>query len=133
VLVDAAIQRLPDTLTWPCLAGVAALCCGQAAVAGEPSTGVRTVLAGAAVAGFFLLLALVADAGLGDVKFAASLGVVLGYVSWSVVLAGLAAGLVLAGLCAAAGIAARGTGRSARIALGPPLLAGAFLTLVLAG
>jgi leader peptidase (prepilin peptidase)/N-methyltransferase len=133
VLVDAAIQRLPDALTWPCLAGVAALCCGQAAIAGDPSAVGRTVLAGAAAAGFFLLLALVADAGLGDVKFAASLGVVLGYASWSAVLAGLATGLVLAGLSAATNFAARRTGRSARIALGPPLLAGAFLALVLAG
>jgi leader peptidase (prepilin peptidase)/N-methyltransferase len=132
VLVDAAVQRLPDVLTWPCLAGAAALCCGQAAADGSPSTVVRTVLAGAAVAGFFLLLALIADAGLGDVKLAAGIAVVLGYLSWSAVLAGVAAGFALAGIGAAVAIAARGVRPSARVALGPPLLAGALFVLALA-
>jgi leader peptidase (prepilin peptidase)/N-methyltransferase len=131
-LVDVAIRRLPDVLTWPCLAGVSALCCAQAAAAGSVSTAVRTVLAGAAVAGLFLLLALVADAGLGDAKFAAGIGAVLGYLSWSAVIAGVAAGFVLAGIGAAAAIAARGVRPSAGIPLGPPLLAGTVLVLALA-
>jgi leader peptidase (prepilin peptidase) / N-methyltransferase len=132
VLVDAVVQRLPDVLTFPCLAGVLALCCGQAAVSGSLATAVRTVLAGAAVAGFFLVLALVADVGLGDVKFAACLGAVLGYISWNTAAAGIAAGFCLAGLYATVALAARRTQVSARLALGPPLMAGAFLVLVLA-
>lgn len=132
VLVDVAIQRLPDLLTWPCLAGVTALCAGQAVASHAPSTALRTVLAGAAVAGFFLLLALIADAGLGDAKLAASIGAILGYLSWSAVLAGVAAGFVLAGIGAAAAIATRGVRPSARIPLGPPLLAGTVLVLALA-
>jgi leader peptidase (prepilin peptidase)/N-methyltransferase len=132
VLVDAVVQRLPDALTWPCLAGVLALCCGQAAVSGSLTTAARTVLAGTAVAGFFLILALVADVGLGDVKFAACLGVVLGYISWNAAAAGIAAGFCLAGFYAAVALATRRTRLSARLALGPPLMAGAFLVLVLA-
>ena len=133
VLVDAAVQRLPDVLTWPCLAGVAALCCGQAVVSGSLSSAVRSVLAGAAVAGLFLVLALVADVGLGDLKLAACLGVVLGFVSWNMAVAGIAAGFCLAGLYAAAALATRRrTQLSGHLALGPPLLFGAFLVLALA-
>jgi leader peptidase (prepilin peptidase) / N-methyltransferase len=132
VLVDAAVQRLPAVLTRPCLAGVVALCCGQAAVSGSLTTAVRTVLAGAAVAALFLVLAFTVDYGLGDMEFSASLGAALGFVSWSAVVVGIAAGVVLAGICAAVALATRRIERSTHIAYGPPLLAGAFLILAMA-
>ncbi len=131
VLVDATAQRLPDILTWPCLTGVVALSLAQAAATGSLATGVRTVIAGIAVAGAFLLLALLADVGIGDVKLAASLGVVLGYVSWHAVAAGIAAGFCIAGLQATAMLLVQQRGVSARVPLGPALLAGGFLALVL--
>lgn len=129
VLIDASVQRLPYVLTWPCLAGVTALCCGQAAASGSSSTAVRAIVAGAAVAALFLVLAFAADTGLGDVALAASLGVVLGYDSWATAVAGVAAGFVLAGLHAAVALATRRAQLSGTLALGPPLLAGAFLVL----
>lgn len=131
VLVDAAIQRLPDVLTWPCLAGVLVLLLGQTLVAGSAADGVRTMLAGCVVAGFFLTLALIADMGLGDVKLAGSLGAVLGYVSWYAVLAGLTAGFCIAGLHGVRVIATRGRGLSTQLPLGPALLAGTVLVLAL--
>ena len=92
----------------------------------------RAVLAAAVVAAFFFVLALLADVGLGDLKLSAGLGAALGYCSWSAVAAGVAAGFALAGICAAAALAAGRTRISARLALGPPLLAGTFLALALA-
>ena len=131
VLIDAAVQRLPDLLTWPCLAGVITLSLAQSAATGSFATGVRTIAAGAAVAGAFLILALLADVGIGDVKLAASLGVVLGYVSWHAVAAGIAAAFCIAGLQATAMLLVRQRGISTRMPLGPALLAGGFLVLVL--
>jgi leader peptidase (prepilin peptidase)/N-methyltransferase len=131
VLVDAVIQRLPDVLTWPCLAGVAAFSCAQAAESDSSVQFLRTAAAGAAVGAVFLLAAMTLDVGAGDAKLAASLGAALGYVSWSAVITGLAAGLCLAGLHAAA-VAARRRNLAAQMPLGPPLLAGAYLVLVIA-
>lgn len=128
VLVDAATQRLPDTLTWPCLTGVLVFLLGQSAADRSSATVVRTLLATGLVAAFFLLLAVLADVGLGDFKLAASLGAVLGYVSWSAAIAGIAAGLCLAGLHAAVLLTARRR-RSTQLPLGPALLAGTVLVL----
>jgi leader peptidase (prepilin peptidase)/N-methyltransferase len=128
-LVDAAIQRLPDVLTWPCLAGVVAFSCGQAAVSGSWPTVMRTIEAGGAVAGLFLVLALAFDVGMGDVKISASIGAALGYLSWGTVVLGCAAGFVLAGLYAAVSLATHRASLSAHLALGPFLLAGALLAL----
>jgi len=132
VLVDAVVQRLPYVLTWPCLAGVTVLCCGQAAASGSWATAVRTILAGVAVAVLFLVLAFAVDIGLGDVVLGASLGVVLGFVSGAAVLVGIGAGFVLAGLFAGMVLVTGRTRLSGSLALGPPLLAGAFLVLGLA-
>lgn len=131
VLVDAAVQRLPDVLTWPCLAGVVVLSFAEASANGNTSAGVRAIVTGAVVAGAFLALALFAGVGVGDVKLAASLAVVLGYVSWGAVAAGIAAGFCLAGLQAAGALLIQRRGIAAHIPLGPALLAGAFLALVL--
>jgi leader peptidase (prepilin peptidase)/N-methyltransferase len=130
VLVDVAVQRLPDVLTWPCLAGVVVLSLAQAAASGSTAAGVRTIVAGAVVAGAFLVLALFAGVGIGDAKLAAGLAVVLSYVSWGAVVAGIAAGFCIAGLQAAAVLLIQRRGVAARIPLGPALLAGAFLALV---
>ena len=64
-------------------------------------------------------------------KLAASLGVVLGFISWSAVTAGVAAGFCVAGMYTAVALVTRRTQISTRLALGPPLLAGAFLVLAL--
>lgn len=132
VLVDARVQRLPEVLTWPCLAGVTALSLGQAAADHNASTAARVVLAGVAVAVLFRILVLVGF-GFGDVSFAPSIGAVLGYVSWNAVVAGIAAGFCLAGLRVVAVMAARRRGPSGYLSFGPAMLAGAVLALWRAG
>lgn len=132
VLVDTAFHRLPDLLTWPCLAGVLALSCGQALALGSAPAALRTVLASAGMAVFFLVLAATFNVGLADAKLAASLGAALGYATWNAVIVGAAAGLCLAGLQAAASIATRRSSATDHLALGPPLLAGTLLVLATA-
>jgi len=129
VLVDARVQFLPEVLTWPCLAGVLALCLGQAAADGAPAAAVRTMLAGAVVAVLFRVLVSLAGVGRGDLSLAPSLGIVLGYLSWSAVVVGIAAGFCIAGLGVAASMVVYRRGLSGQVPFGPPLLAGAVLTL----
>jgi leader peptidase (prepilin peptidase)/N-methyltransferase len=129
VLVDARVQFLPEVLTWPSLAGVLALCLGQATADSAPAAAVRTVLAGLAVAVLFRVLVSAAGVGRGDLSLAPSLGVVLGYLSWNAVVVGIAAGFCIAGLGVAASMLVRRRGPSGQVSFGPPLLAGALLTL----
>lgn len=70
--------------------------------------------------------------GLGDVKLAAGLGVLLGWLGWNAVVAGGFAGLLLA---AGWGVMlpARGHSRTERFALSPFLAAGAIAVVALAG
>lgn len=131
VWVDAVSQRLPDGLVLPAGAGSVLLFCSAAFCNSLPAAAVRTVLAAATTAAAFLLLALFADVGLGDVKLAASLGAALGYTSWSALWLGAVLTFLLAGLFVAlrllTGYARRGDG----LALGPFLFAGCFVALCL--
>lgn len=128
VLVDARVQYLPEVLTWPCLAGVTALCLAQAGAEHSAAIAVRVVLAGVAVAVVFRVLVLVGF-GFGDVSFAPSIGVVLGFVSWNAVVAGIAAGFCIAGLYVVAGMAARRRAPTGQVSFGPAMLTGAVLAL----
>jgi leader peptidase (prepilin peptidase)/N-methyltransferase len=132
--VDAAARRLPDVLTGPAFAGTVLLLLAAAAAGGQWPALLRAVLGGIALAGFYLLLALISPSGmgLGDVKAAAALGTMLAWRSWTTLLAGGVAGFLLA---AVYGIALLILGRATRkqqIPFGPFMIAGAFL-VILAG
>ncbi|WP_246852909.1 prepilin peptidase [Naasia sp. SYSU D00948] len=126
VRVDLAEHRLPDRLTLPgyplALAGIAA-----AASAGVPA--VPAVLAGAAYLALFLLLSAGGGMGMGDVKLAGVLGLVLGAVGVAASLGALLLAFV-AGGCVAIVMLAR-AGRTARVAFGPFLLGGFWASLLL--
>jgi leader peptidase (prepilin peptidase)/N-methyltransferase len=131
--IDAAVQRLPDLLTGAALAGTAALLLAAAADGGSWPVLVRAVLGGLALSGFYLLLALISPAGmgLGDVKAAAGLGLMLAWLGWPALAGGGFAGL---GFAAVYGVALLASGRGSRkqqIPFGPFLIAGAFLAIAL--
>ncbi len=130
--VDLAVHRLPDRVTYPAAAVVAAALLADAALLGTWPDLLRALLAAAAAGGVSLLGALAGPSGLGlgDVKLLALLGLVLGWAGWGVLLAGVFLGL-LAG--AAVSLLLVATGRAGwRTALpfGPPLLLGAVLALL---
>jgi len=132
--IDLTCLRLPDVL----VAGGAAVALGllgAAALAGGELAPLVRALAGAATLGaVYLVLALVPGArlGFGDVKLAAVLGLLLGWVGWGAVLLGalfphLINGPVVVGLLL--------TGRADRrtdLPLGPALLGGALAAIVVA-
>jgi leader peptidase (prepilin peptidase)/N-methyltransferase len=118
---DAATRRVPNLVTLP--AGVAVVVLRGAFA---PATLTETALAGAiAFAGFFLLRVLTRGGlGMGDVKLAGLLGLLLG----KAVLPALFVGVVVGGLAAAVVLVGRGRGRT--MAYAPYLCFGGAVSIL---
>jgi leader peptidase (prepilin peptidase)/N-methyltransferase len=130
--IDAAVRRLPDVLTGAAFAGTVLLLLAAAAAGGSWHVLVRAVLGGIALAGFYLVLALISPSGMGmgDVKAAAGLGTMLAWPGWTSLIAGGFAGFLFA---AAYGITLMVSGRGTRkqqIPFGPFMITGAFLIIL---
>jgi leader peptidase (prepilin peptidase)/N-methyltransferase len=136
VVTDITMMRLPNSLTYP-LYPVVALGLVFAAAFSGVSFGaapwVRAALSGLVWGGLYFGLFLIGpiflgkeSMGLGDVKLAPILGLLLGWVGWGPSLAGLFAGFVIG---AFAGLALR-VGRGQVFPYGPSLLAGALVGLL---
>jgi leader peptidase (prepilin peptidase)/N-methyltransferase len=130
--IDAAVRRLPDVLTGAAFVGTALLLLAAAAASGHWDVLARAVLGGVALAGFYLVLAVISPSGmgLGDVKAAAALGTMLAWRGWAALIAGGFAGFLLA---AVYGIALLISGRATRkhqIPFGPFMITGAFLVIL---
>lgn len=131
--IDLAVHRLPDRLTLPAYPVLAALFVLAALVTGEPDRIVRVLLAGAALAGGYLLLALLrpGQLGLGDVKLAGLLGLALGWLGWDAVLLGTALAFVLCALAGLALLVGRRASLRTALPLGPFMVAGTFAVVLL--
>ncbi|MGS2643777.1 prepilin peptidase [Streptosporangium sp. LJ11] len=132
--VDAAVHRLPDRLTLAAYLGTAAPLAVPALADGRLGDLLGAGLGGLALAGFYLVLFLVnpAGMGLGDVKFAASLGTALGWLGWDTLVAGAFLGLLAGGLYGAALMVARRAGRKSEIPFGPFMAVGALAAVLTA-
>jgi leader peptidase (prepilin peptidase)/N-methyltransferase len=132
--VDVAVHRLPDRLTLPAAGGAAVLLGLSAALDGELRRYAVALLSGLGLAAFYLLLALIAPAGmgLGDVKLALCVGLVAGWFGWPVTVLAAMAGFLLAGIYAAGLLALRRVGRKDHIPHGPFMLLGALAAVILA-
>ncbi|WP_107441283.1 prepilin peptidase [Streptomyces jeddahensis] len=134
-LTDYAVHRLPDVLTLP-LAAAAALLLGLAALLPGSAGSWPTALLGALVLGgayFALFLINPAGMGFGDVKLAVGLGAALGWYGWTVLFTGAFAGLLFGAVYGVALVALRRAGRKSAIPLGPFMIGGAFVGLLLGG
>jgi leader peptidase (prepilin peptidase)/N-methyltransferase len=133
-VIDARTKLLPNRLTYPAFALVAALLLAASLVEGDPGRMLRALEAAAVMGVAFLLLALAVPRGLGlgDVKFAPTLGLALGWLSWGTVSVGVVAAFFLGGLVAVGALLVLRLGRGARLPFGPWMAAGALLA-VLAG
>ncbi|MDH6580902.1 leader peptidase (prepilin peptidase)/N-methyltransferase [Streptomyces sp. SAI-133] len=131
--VDLMVQRLPDVLTLP-LAVISLVLLAVAAQLPGADGGWRTALLGSVVLGSFcvmLLLSSPASFGFGDVKLALTIGAVTGWYGWGILLAGTFAGFVLFTLYGLSLMAARRAHRTTALPLGPFLLAGAGVGVLL--
>lgn len=132
--IDAAVRRLPDVLTGTALAGTALLLLAAAAAGGNWHVLTRSVPGGVALAGFYLVLALISPSGMGmgDVKAAAGLGVMLAWRGWTALIIGGFAGFLLAAVYGIALVASRRATRKHQIPFGPFMITGAFLVILAA-
>jgi leader peptidase (prepilin peptidase)/N-methyltransferase len=131
-LIDLAHRLLPDRVVLPALGAGAGLLLIAAALDGDWAGLARAYAAAALLFAVFLVLALLAPAGLamGDVKLAAVLGLCLGWVSWRAVVLGGAAGFVVQAVAALVLLAARRVGRKGELPFGPSMLVGALVALL---
>lgn len=131
-VIDLRTSRLPDVVVLPTGAGVLLLL-GVAAVAQDAGGALgRAVAAMVALFLFYLAQALVwpGALGMGDVKLAGLLGLVLGWLGWGEVVVGTVGANVL-GVCTGLAVAAaRRTGLRTRFPFGPAMLAGALLAIL---
>jgi leader peptidase (prepilin peptidase) / N-methyltransferase len=131
--IDVAVRRLPDPLTAAALAGTLALLT-VAALAGHLLGHLgRAAIGAVALAGFYLVLAVIRPGGLGlgDAKLAASVGAALGWISWQALLSGTFAAFVLAGMYGGALLALHRAGRTSHLPLGPFILLGTLAAIAL--
>ena len=125
---DLAGHRLPDRLTLPAIAVTAVLLSAASWHLEDFAALGRAAIAAGAAAAFFLALALITgQVGGGDVKLAAFVAMLPGWLGWDRLVLGLVTGLLLAAITAAVLIAARRLSRHDPLPLGPFLLAGALI------
>jgi leader peptidase (prepilin peptidase)/N-methyltransferase len=134
-LIDLDCRRLPDAIVLPSYPVLVLLLTASAWWQGDWWSLARAGIGGAALFGFYLLLALAYPAGMGfgDVKLAGLLGAILAYLSWPALLIGAFGGFLLG---AVAGVVVLATGRGGRktaLPFGPFMIAAALLAIFAAG
>jgi leader peptidase (prepilin peptidase)/N-methyltransferase len=131
--IDVIVHRLPDRLTLPAYPVLTALLAGAALLNSEPGRFLRSALAGAALAIGYLVLALIrpGQLGLGDVKLAGPLGMVLGWTGWQPVLLAAALSFVLCGLFGAALLAVGRASAGTALPFGPFMAYATFVVLLI--
>jgi leader peptidase (prepilin peptidase) / N-methyltransferase len=131
--VDIQVRRLPTRII--AVVGLVDVALLAAAAAASRAAGVVAEAASgcAAVGGAYLVLALGVPAGfgLGDVRLAALVGLLLGVKGWNAVMFGAVGPFLLAAPVAAALLALRRIRRNTPVPFGVPLVAGAILAALL--
>lgn len=132
--VDARTHRLPDVLVLPVYPLLAAVLLVTALVDGDGGRAGRVVLAGLAAAAGIVLLHLVAPAGLGfgDVKLVAPLAALCAWEGWVGPWAWLVVSWASAGVAVLVLLLTGRARRGSTIPLGPHLVVGALVAVVLA-
>ncbi|GAA4066527.1 A24 family peptidase [Agromyces indicus] len=134
-IVDLTEHRLPNAVMLPTLIALAVLLVVASAVSGEWMSLLWALAGCAGMFALYLVLALISPSamGMGDVKFAAPLGLVLGWFGWTVWFAGVSAGFVIGGIVSLIALATRRVTLRGSIPFGPSMLAGAIVALLVFG
>lgn len=135
IVIDREHHRLPNPLTYSLASAGAVGLAGQLWVVGDWAQWLPAFLYGLAPAGFLLLLAIVSRGGmgLGDVKLAIGLGLVLVPFGSNVMILGFALAFLFGGLWATGLLVTGKTKLRAHIPFGPFLLVGAWIALLFGG
>ncbi len=132
--IDLDVHRLPDLIVLPSYPIAFVLLLVPTVVTGQWGALLRGVLAALALFVGYLVLALVSPGGgglgLGDVKLAGVLGLLLGWVGWGPAIVSVLAAFVIGGVIAVILLIARRASRSSHIAFGPSMILGAWVALI---
>ncbi len=130
-LIDIDVHRLPDLIVLPSYPIAFVLLLVPTVVTGEWGALLRGVLAGLALFVGYLVLALVSPGGgglgMGDVKLAGVLGLLLGWLGWSPAIVSVLAAFVIGGVIAVILLLMRRASRSSHVAFGPSMILGAWV------
>ncbi len=128
-LIDVDTRRLPDRVVLPAYPVLATLLLPAALLIEEPARLLGASLGCVGMLASYLALAVIKPGGmgLGDVKLAGVLGLVLGWLGWQQVVVGAFSAFLLGGVCAIALVLAGRARRGSSIPFGPWMLAGAWV------
>jgi len=129
-LVDLATYRLPDLLVGPLYLVALAGLGWNVITAGDPGRLLVAAIIGAGVlAGYFILGLITGRLGLGDVKLAGLIGLMLGWAGPSQTALGALGGFGVGAVMATALLITRRAGRKSDFPFGPSMIIGAALGL----
>lgn len=131
-LTDLDHKRIPNRITYPGTPIAAALLVAGAALDGTMAAIPRAFGGAAVFAGFFLLVFVLARGGFGfgDVKLAVPLGLFTGFLGWThLFLAGMGTAAI-GGVAALGALAFGRAGRKTELPYGPPMILGAWVSIV---
>lgn len=131
--IDLDTHRLPNIIVLPAYGVLAALLGGAAIATGDVESAARAAAGAGILFGGYLVLALISPRGMGmgDVKLAGVIGLVLGWFGWAALAVGTLAAFLLGGLVGIALILTRRASRSTGIPFGPWMLGGAWVGILL--
>ena len=134
-IVDLAEKRLPNAVVFPALGAVAVLLVPATWATGIWMSLVWALVGAAAMFAVYLLLALISPAsmGMGDVKLALVIGLLLGWFGLSAWLVGLLAAFVVGGVIAIVALLRKRVTLRGSIPFGPSMLVGALVAVLLVG
>lgn len=126
-LIDLDVRRLPNALVLPSYPVVAVLLTLASWGSGDWGALARAGLGGVILLALYLGLRVVhpAGMGLGDVKLAGVIGLLLGWLGWGALFVGAFGASVLGGLFAVGLVLAGRAGRTSAIPFGPWMITGA--------
>ena len=127
--IDLDTHKLPNSIVLPSYAVVAVLLVGASIAGSDYSHLVPAAIGGAALFAGYFVMALVypGGMGMGDVKLAGVIGLMLGFLGWGTLVVGAFAAFLLGGLFGIALLVGRRANRKSGIPFGPWMLAGAWL------
>ena len=132
-LIDMRSHRLPNRLVAICTGGIlilqSAYCLAASLVTELSQAGLATVKITAAYGGLYMLSR--GQLGMGDVKFAIPVGLIIGWFQPDAWLISIMVTFLLAGLVGLVGLFAKKLDRKSHIPLGPFMYLGTILTLFL--
>jgi leader peptidase (prepilin peptidase)/N-methyltransferase len=131
-LIDLDHQLLPSAIVRTVFALLTIALVGASAITGDWWALPRGMIGAAALFLFYLAIVVIAPRGMGggDVRLAAVIGLLLGYVGWDVLVVGAFAAFVVGGVVGLALMAASRADRRTRIPFGPHMLLGAWIGLL---